>query len=219
MFWRATSASLDNAHQLTCQRTLQIYRWWIHFSIGTEGQSLFSDGELPCHRYRRYRRTVFWRATSASLDNAHQFTCQRTLQIYRWWIHLSIGTGGQSLFTDGELPYHRYRRTVFWRATLCHRNNANYLNCQRTFQIYRLCIHFFIGTDGQSLFTDRELTYHRYRRYRRTVFWRAILCHRNNANYLICQGTLQIYRWWINFSIATEGQFFLFLLSLLFNHL
>jgi hypothetical protein len=36
--------------------------------------------------------------------------------------------------TDGELAY---RRTVFWRATLCRRNDANYLNHQRTLQIYR----------------------------------------------------------------------------------
>ena len=37
-------------------------RWWIQFSIGTDGQYLFTDGELPYHRYRRYQRserTVF----------------------------------------------------------------------------------------------------------------------------------------------------------------
>jgi hypothetical protein len=36
--------------------------------------------------------------------------------------------------TDRDLAY---RRTVFWRATLCRRNDANYLNHQRTLQIYR----------------------------------------------------------------------------------
>jgi hypothetical protein len=37
---------------------------------------------------------------------------------------------------------------VFWTATLFHRNNANYLIHQRNLQIYRWCIHFSIGTDG-----------------------------------------------------------------------
>jgi hypothetical protein len=76
---------------------------------------------------------------------------------------ISCASHGQSLFTDGELAYHRYRRyrrTVFWRATLCHRNNANYLIHQRNLQIYRWRIHLSIGTDGQSLFTDGELAYH-----------------------------------------------------------
>jgi hypothetical protein len=77
--------------------------------------------------------------------------------------YFSIGIDGQSNFTDCELAYHRYRRyrrTVFGRATLCHRNNANYLIHHRTLQIYRSSIHFSIGIDGQSLFTDGELGYH-----------------------------------------------------------
>jgi hypothetical protein len=99
-----------NANYLIHQQTFQIYRWWIHFSIGTDGQSLFTDGELAYHQYRWYRWTVFWRATLASLTNANYLIHQQTFQSYRWWIHFSIGTDGQSLFTDGELAYHRYRR-------------------------------------------------------------------------------------------------------------
>ena len=48
---------------------------------------------------------------------------------------------------------------------------------------------------GESLITGGELPYHRYRRYRRTVFWWVTLCHRYNANCLIHGRTLQIYRW------------------------
>ena len=106
----------------------------------TNGLYKFSDGEFI--------------SPSVPVDNLY-------LPMVNW---LTIGTDG-------------YRRTVFWRATLCHCNNANYLIHQRTLQIYRWLIHFSIGTGGQSLFTDGELAYHRYRRYRRTVFWRATLCH------------------------------------------
>jgi hypothetical protein len=124
---------------------------------------------------------------------------QRIFLFYQLWINFSISTDGQSLFTDSELAFHRYWRTVIWRATLCHRNNANYLIIhQRTVQIYRWWIHFYIGNDGQSLFTDGELAYHRYRRYGGTAFWRATLCLLTNANYLIHQRTLQIYWWWIH---------------------
>ena len=101
------------------------------------------------------------------------------------------------LFTDGELAYHRYRwyrRTGFWRATLCP-HNANYLICQLTFHIYRWWIHFCIGADGQYLFTDGEL-----------AFWMVTLCP-HNANYLICQRTFHIYRWWIHFSVGTDGEY------------
>jgi hypothetical protein len=39
---------------------------------------------LAYDRYRRYGRTIFWRATLASLTNANYLIHQRTLQIYRW---------------------------------------------------------------------------------------------------------------------------------------
>ena len=177
-FWRAT-LSLRNANHLIPQRTFHIYRWWIHFSTGIDGEYLFTDGELAYHRYGRYRRTGFSRPTLCP-RNANYFICQRTFHICRWWIHFSIGTDGEYLFTDGELAYHRYRRTGFWRATLCP-GIANYLIPQRTLNICRWWIHISIGTDGEYLFTDGELTYHRYRR---TEFWRATFCSRN-ANYLI----------------------------------
>jgi hypothetical protein len=125
VFWRTTLASLHNANYLICQQTFHIYRLWINFSIGTKGQS-FTYGELT---YHPYRQTVFWRATLSSLHNAKYLICQQTFRIYRWWIHFSIGTDGQSLFNDGELTYHPYQRTVFRRATLSSLHNAKYLIC------------------------------------------------------------------------------------------
>ena len=214
-----TTSCPRNAKYLIPQQTLRIYQWWpwpIHFSIGTDGEYIFTDGELT---YHRYRRTGFSRATVASRNNANFLICQRILRTYDGrFIYLSVRTDniylpmvnwltintdgtvgqcfgglpyaramlttsfvnglhqftdmvdsflhrtdGQYLFTDGELAYHRYRRTRFWRATLCLRaRNVNYLICQRTFHIYRWWIHFFIGTDGEYLFTDGELAYHRY---------------------------------------------------------
>ena len=56
--------------------------------------------------------------------------------------------------TDGKLVYHRYRPyrwTRFLEATLCPCNNANYIIHERILHIYRSCIHFSIGTDGQHL--------------------------------------------------------------------
>ena len=111
--------------------------------------------------------------------------------------------------TDGKLVYHRYRPyrwTRFWRATLCPCNNANYLIHERILHIYRSCIHFSIRTDGQLRFTDGELVYHWYRPYRWTRFLGATLCPCNNANYLIHERILHIYRSCIHFSIRTDGQ-------------
>ena len=94
----------------------------------------------------------------------------------------------------------------FWGATLCPCNNANYLIHERILHIYRSCIHFSIRTDGQLRFTDGQLVYHRYRPYRRTRFLGATLCPCNNANYLIHERILHIYRSCIHFSIGADGQ-------------
>ena len=110
---------------------------------------------------------------------------------------------------DGQLVYHRYRPyrwTRFLGATLCPCNNANYLIHERILHIYRSCIHFSIRTDGQLRFTDGQLVYHLYRPYRWTRFLGATLCPCNNANYLIHERILYIYRSCIHFSIRTDGQ-------------
>ena len=76
----------------------------------------------------------------------------------------------------------------------------------KNLHIYRSCIHFSIGTDGQCRFTDGELVYHLYRPYRWTRFLGATLCPCNNANYIIHERILHIYRSCIHFSIGTDGQ-------------
>ena len=190
-------------------KNLHIYRSCIHFSIGTDGQCRFTDGELVYHLYRPYRWTRFLGATLCPCNNANDLIHERILHIYRSCIHFSIRTDGQLRFTDGQLVYHRYRPyrwTRFLGATLCPCNNANYLIHDRSLHIYRSCIHFSIGTDGQLRFTDGKLVYHLYRPYRWTRFLGATLCPCNNANYFIHDRILCIYRSCIHFSIRTDGQ-------------
>ena len=265
-FWGATLCPCNNANYLIHERILHIYRSCIHFSIRTDGQLRFTDGQLVYHRYRPYRWTRFLGATLCPCNNANYLIHERILHIYRSCIHFSIRTDGQLRFTDGQLVYHRYRpyrwtrflglpyalaimlttsftkgfctftdrvfispsvptdnfdlpmdnwftigtdRTDgqgFWGATLCPCNNANYLIHERILHIYRSCIHFSIRTDGQLRFTDGQLVYHRYRPYRWTRFLGATLCPCNNANYLIHERILHIYRSCIHFSIRTDGQ-------------
>ena len=90
-------------------KNLHIYRSCIHFSIRTDGQCRFTDGELVYHRYRPYRWTRFFGATLCPCNNANYLIHERILHIYRSCIHFSIRTDGQLRFTDGELVYHRYR--------------------------------------------------------------------------------------------------------------
>ena len=208
-FWGATLCPCNNANYLIHERILHIYRSCIHFSIRTDGQLRFTDGQLVYHRYRPYRWTRFLGATLCPCNNANYLIHERILHIYRSCIHFSIRTDGQLRFTDGQLVYHRYRPyrwTRFLGATLCPCNNANYLIHERILHIYRSCIHFSIRTDGQLRFTDGQLVYHRYRPYRWTRFLGATLCPCNNANYLIHEGILHIYRSCIHFSICTDGQ-------------
>ena len=262
----ATLCPCNNANYLIHERILHIYRSCIHFSIRTDGQLRFTDGQLVYHRYRPYRWTRFWRATLCPCNNANYIIHERILHIYRSCIHFSIGTDGQHLLpmenwftigtdrTDGQgfggLPYalaimlttsftkgfctftdrvfispsvptdnfdlpmenwftigtDRTDGQGFLGATLCPCNNANYLIHERILHIYRSCIHFSIRTDGQLRFTDGQLVYHRYRPYRWTRFWRATLCPCNNANYIIHERILHIYRSCIHFSIGTDGQ-------------
>ena len=171
--WGATLCPCNNANYLIHERILHIYRSSIHFSIRTDGQLRFTDGQLVYHRYRPYRWTRFLGATSCPCNNANYLIHERILHIYRSSIHFSIRTDGQLRFTDGKLVYHRYRPyrwTRFLGATLCPCNNANYLIHERILHIFRSCIHFPIRTDGQLRFTDGQLVYHRYRAYRWTRF-------------------------------------------------
>ena len=247
-------------------KNLHIYRSCIHFSIGTDGQCRFTDGELVYHLYRPYRWTRFLGATLCPCNNANYLIHERILHIYRSCIHFSIRTDGQLRFTDGQLVYHRYRPyrwTRFLGAISCPCNNVNYLIHERILHIYRSCIHFSIGTDGQHLlpmenwltigtdrtdgqgfwglpyalaimlttsftkgfctFTDRVLICPSVPtdnfdlpmdnwftigtdRTDGQGFWGATLCPCNNANYLIHERILHIYRSCIHFSIRTDGQ-------------
>ena len=174
------------------RRTTSIYRWKI---------GLPSVPTVPMDRVLG--------ATLFPCNNANYFIHERILHIYRLCIHFSIRMDGQLRFTDGELVYYLYRPyrwTRFLGSTLCPCNNANYLIHERILHIYRLCIHFSIRTDGQLRFTDGELVYHLYRLYRWTRFLGSTLCPRNNANYLIHERILHLYRSCIHFSIRTDQQ-------------
>ena len=79
------------------QRILQIYGLYIYFMfIGTDGQPPFTDGKsnLPSVPMDK----VFEGTSCLGITLRHQ----RILKIYRWYIHLSIGTDGQPPFTDGQ---------------------------------------------------------------------------------------------------------------------
>ena len=115
-FWGATLCPCNNANYLIHERILHIYRSCIHFSIRTDGQLRFTDGELVYHRYRPYRWTRFLGATLCPCNNANYLIHERILYIYRSCIHFSIRTDGQLRFTDGKLVYHRYRP---YRWTRC----------------------------------------------------------------------------------------------------
>ena len=152
-------------------KNLHIYRSCIHFSIGTDGQCRFTDGELVYHLYRPYRWTRFLGATLCPCNNANYIIHERILHIYRSCIHFSIGTDGQHLrWTIGLPSVPTVPMDKVLGATLCPGNNANYLIHERILHIYRSCIHFSIRTDGQLRFTDGQLVYHLYRPYRWTRF-------------------------------------------------
>ena len=54
-FWGATLCPCNNANYPIHERILHIYRSCIHFSIRTDGQLRFTDGQLVYHLYRPYR--------------------------------------------------------------------------------------------------------------------------------------------------------------------
>ena len=118
---------------------------------------------------------------------------RRTTSIYRWTIGLpSVPT----------VPMDK----VFGGATLCPCNNANYLIHERILYIYRSCIHSpSVPTDNFDLPMDTWFTICTDRTDGQG-FWGATLCPCNNANYLIHERILHIYRSCIHFSIRTDGQ-------------
>ena len=108
-FLGATLCPCNNANYLIHERILHIYRSCIHFSIRTDGQLRFTDGELVYHRYRPYRWTRFLglpdalaiMLTTSFTKGFCTFTdrvfispsVQRTTSIYRWRIGLpSVST-------------------------------------------------------------------------------------------------------------------------------
>ena len=133
-FWGATLCPCNNANYLIHERIFHICRPCIHFSIRTDGQLRFTDGQLVYYLYRPYPWTRFLGATLCPCNNANYLIHERILHIYRSCIHFFIRTDGQLRFTDGQLVYHRYRPyrwTRFLGATLCPCNNANYLIHER----------------------------------------------------------------------------------------
>ena len=58
-FLGATLCPCNNANYLIHERILHIYQSCIHFSIRTDGQLRFTDGQLVYHLYRPYRWTRF----------------------------------------------------------------------------------------------------------------------------------------------------------------
>ena len=177
-FLGATLCPCNNANYLIHERILHIYRSCIHFSIRTDGQLRFTDGELVYHRYRPYRRTRFLGLPYAlAIMLTTSFTKGFCTFTDRVFTSPSVPTDNFDLpmenwFTIGT---DRTDGQGFLGATLCPCNNANYLIHERILHIYRSCIHFSIRTDGQLRFTDGELVYHRYRPYRWTRFFGGYL--------------------------------------------
>ena len=207
-FWRATLCPGKNANYLIPERILHIYLSCIHFSIRTDGQLRFTDGELVYHRYRPYRWTRFLGSTLCPCNVANYLIHERILHIYdRVFISSSVPTDNFDLpmenwFTIGTtVPMDKVLG-----ATVCPCNNANYLIHERILHIYRSRIHFSIRTDGQLRFTDGKLVYHRYRPYRWTRFLGSTLRPCNNAKYLIHERILYSYRSCIHFYMRTDGQ-------------
>ena len=135
-------------------------------------------------------------------NNANYLIHERTLYIYRS-VHLSVPTV-QPILPMDKLVYRRYgpcRWTRFLRATLCPCNIANYLIHER---IVHLPIVYSLHPYRRTFDTDGKLVYHLYRPCRWVTFLRATLCPCNNANYLIHERILHIYRSCIHFSIRTD---------------
>ena len=85
------------------QRILQIYRWYIHLSIGTDRQRPFNDGKLDLPSVPSLPMNKVFDFEGYLIALEFNLIHQRKSRIYRSCIHLSIGTDGQSLFTDSKL--------------------------------------------------------------------------------------------------------------------
>ena len=75
------------------QRILKIYRWYIHFSIGTDGQPPFTDGQgfrgylVPWYNVKAPKDItdcIFISCPSVRTDNLHLPTVNPIYRRYRW---------------------------------------------------------------------------------------------------------------------------------------
>ena len=209
-FWRATLCPCNNANYLIHERILHIYRSCIHFSIRTDGQLRFTDGQLVYHRYRPYRWTRFFGGLPYALAImlTTSFTkgfCTFTDRVfispsvptdniyYRWKIGLpSVPTVPMNKVFGG-LPYAlAIMLTTSFTKGFCTFTDRVFISPSVPTDNFDLPMDnwFTIGTDR----TDGQ------------GFWGATLCPCNNANYLIHERILHIYRSCIHFSIRTDGQ-------------
>ena len=132
--------------------------WWIQFSIGSNKQYLFTNGEL---HYHQCQQTVFLDGQCQMTDLPNRlymlthpeffFPSVQMICFNWWWSQFSIGMDGQYLFSDGELPYHQYQRTMFLEGYLRIRR------CQQTLHVYQLWILFSICTNDKYVLTDGGL--------------------------------------------------------------
>ena len=139
-----------------------------------------------------------------AISNFHTSICLHiVVSLFTFRITIE-STDGKSLIFRSYRRYRLYRWTSYLMRVVYKCSVGGHAT--KNLHIYRSRIHFSIGTDGQCRFTDGELVYHQYRPYRWTRFLRATLCPCNNANYIIHERILHIYRSCIHFSIGTDGQ-------------
>ena len=108
-FLRATSCPWNNANYLFHQRIKYIHRWCIHFSIGTDGQPRFTDGNsftigtvsTDGQGFRRLPHALETTLTGSLTKGFYTFTDGV-------FISPSVQTGNLALPTVNGL-YHRYR--------------------------------------------------------------------------------------------------------------
>ena len=103
-FPKATSCPWTKDNYLFHQTILDIHRWCINFSIGTDGQPRFTDNKLPLPSVPSVPMDkVFGGLPHGPWNNANYLFHQTIPDIHRWCINFSIGTDRQPRFTDGKL--------------------------------------------------------------------------------------------------------------------
>ena len=193
----ATLCPCNNANYIIHERILHIYRSCIHFSIGTDGQHL-----LPMENWftigtdRTDGQGFGGLPYALAIMLTTSFTKGFCTFTDRVFISPSVPTDNFDLPMDNwfTICTDRTDGQGFWGATLCPCNNANYLIHERILYIYRSCIHSpSVPTDNFDLPMDNWFTICTDRTDGQG-FWAATLCPCNNANYLIHERILHIYR-------------------------